>query len=311
MRIFKYGEIKNAPGGGVIALGFFDGVHSAHRSLLRETKNKAREIGAPFGIFTFSAESEIKVGSPRLYSTEERLDFFEELGADFAVVADFAAICTLSPEEFVGDALIDGLRARIAYAGFNFKFGRGASADSEDLIRLMRAHGRDAVICDEITDGGEVISATAIRGLIETGRIERANEILGTPYYVRGIVERGNGNGHSLGFPTVNTALDKKRVKPKNGVYRSAVSVRGRLYNGVTNIGSCPTLGEREIHAETYIIDFSESIYGETVRVYLLGYLREEKVFSSPKELIMQIEVDKKQTLDKNGEEKWQELGLK
>ena len=311
MRFFSYGELTRAPGGGVIALGFFDGVHIAHRRLLSEANERARKMGVPFGIFTFRAESGIKKGAPRLYSTEERIELFESTGADFAIVADFCEISSLSAEEFVKNVLIEGLGAAVAFAGYNFRFGRGAMGNADKLSALMRAHGGDAVICEEITSEGEAVSATVIRSLIEAGEIESANRLLGAPYFLRGRVIRGNGQGRSLGFPTVNTSLEEGRVVPRLGVYRSLVRIDGRLYNGVTNVGRCPTFGKREIHAETYIIDFHGDIYGESVTVYLVGYLREEKTFESADALIMQIEVDKNITIKKNEEEKWQELGLK
>ena len=311
MKVFGYEELKNAPSDGVIAIGFFDGVHSAHRRLISEAQSDARKRGVPFGILTFASESGIKKGISRLYSTEERLRIFKEVGADFTVSLDFEKICTLTPEQFVKDILIGGLGAGVAYAGYNFRFGKNAEGKADDLKALMEKYGKSAVICDEITYGGKTISSTVIRTMIESGDVERANLLLGAPYRISGETVRGNGKGHSLGFPTVNTSLTKDKVIPKNGVYRSLVKIKDEFYNGVTNIGVCPTFGEREVHPETYIIDFSKDVYGEDVTVFLLGYIREERTFCSEDELKMQIKVDIDTTIKKNGEEKWQELGLK
>lgn len=311
MTIYSYREINSAPRGGVIALGFFDGVHSAHRSLILEAKKRAEAIGAPLGIFTFSAESGIKKDTQRLYTTEERLGIIEGLSVDFAVVAEFSEICALCPEEFVGEVLISGLDAAVAFAGYNFRFGKGALGHARDLERLMTEAGRDAVICNEITRDGKRVSSTAVRSLIESGEMKEAAELLGSPYFLTGKVVKGNGQGRSLGFPTVNTPLRAGKVIPKLGVYRSLVKLPQGIYNGVTNLGVCPTLGERDAHAETYIIDFDGDVYGENVTVYLLEYLREERTFAGKEELIMQINIDKNTTIEKNGEEKWQELGLR
>ena len=311
MKIFRYGELLTAPRGGVFAIGFFDGVHSAHRRLLSEALKEARGSGSPFGIITFSSESEIKKASPRLYSTKERIEIFERLGADFTVLLDFEEIRDLSAEDFVKKILIDGLGATVAYAGFNFKFGKGAKGDADELSRLMKEQGARAVIFDEITEDGITVSATLIRSLIEDGQIGRANSLLGAPYSLRGEVVRGNGKGHTLGFPTVNTTLPENKVKPKRGVYRSIVALDEKTYLGVTNVGVCPTFEIREIHPETFIIDFTGDVYGKSVTVYLLGYLREEREFDSPEDLKMQIEVDINRTIKENGEEKWQVLGLK
>ena len=311
MKIFHYGELSEAPEGAVVAIGFFDGVHTAHRSLILKAQEVAREKGAPFGIVSFYSESEIKKESARLYSTEEKLLIFRSIGADFTVLLNFGEIRALSPEEFVKKILREGLRICAAAVGFNFRFGMNAGAGASELSSLMKEYGKDTVIFNEITHGGKTVSATLIRSLIEAGEIERANLLLGSPYFLSGKVVRGNGQGHSLGFPTVNTDIPEGKVKPKTGVYRSVATVDGRSYDSVTNVGVCPTFGKRNIHAETYIIGFSDDVYGKTVTVSLMGYLREEREFSSPEELKMQIEVDKNNAIKGNGEEKWQELGLK
>lgn len=311
MRILGYRELKDAPKDSIVALGFFDGVHIAHRKLLSDAKAMAKENGRHFGIITFSSESDVKKGSPRLYSTEERLGLFEKIGADFTVLLDFSEIKSLSPEDFVKKILVKGIHASTAFVGYNFRFGKGALADAIELSSLMKQNGRNTVICDEIKYEGAPISATLIRSLIEKGEIEKANLLLGSPYFISGVVTHGNGVGNSLGFPTVNTPFTEGKIIPKPGVYRSIVKIFQNLYNGVTNIGVCPTFDKREIHEETYVIDFKEQIYGENITVYLLGYLREERAFDSPEELITQIKVDVNSAINKNGEEKWQELGLK
>jgi riboflavin kinase/FMN adenylyltransferase len=135
--------------------------------------------------------------------------------------------------------------------------------------------------------------------------------LLGEPYFLTGIVSHGDGRGKALGLPTVNTDLPSEKLLPKKGVYRSAVCIGDRLFSGVTNIGTCPTFEERPTHAETYILDFSGDIYGKEIRVYLLEFIREEKHFKTPEELILQIKLDINYAIMRNGEQKWQELGLK
>ncbi len=310
MKIFKLNELPLTPLGGVVALGFFDGVHKAHREILKTARRKAEALGVPFGVFTFASESDIKKEAKRLYTTDERLEIIEGLGADFAVLADFAEIRSLSEEEFVKGLLIGKLNCDVAVAGYNFRFGKGALGDSEALFCLMEKSGRRAVIVEEVTVSGSPVSSTLIRSFIEEGRIEESNIMLGSPYAFFGKVVHGNNDGKKLGIPTVNTEIHNK-VTPKLGAYRSLVLFDGEIYNAVTNIGKCPTLGEREIHLETHMIGFSGDIYGKNVKIFLLGFLREERLFASEKELIMQINIDKNITLEENGVEKWQELGLR
>lgn len=294
-----------------MTLGFFDGVHIAHRDLISKAREIADSKGIALGVFTFSSEGGLKPGAKRLYSTKEKIEIFEGLGVDFTVVADFASISSLSAEEFVKTALVEQMGCRVAVIGFNFRFGKGASGDAEALRRLMAECGGECEVRRKLTMDGETICTTLIRSCLENGEVEKATALLGAPYRISSSAIHGRGVGKTLGFPTVNTRLEPWRVELKRGVYRTSVRTGGKMYNALTNIGICPTFDKREIHAETYILDFDGDLYGKTVDIYLLEFMREEKCFKSEKELIMQINIDKEQAVKKNGEIKWQELGLK
>ncbi len=295
----------------MLALGFFDGVHIAHRDLLNEARRIAAERSLPFGIFTFGSAGAIKDGVKRLYDDSEKAELFKSMGADFAVFADFGSISGLSPEEFVRDTLCADLGCRVCVAGFNFRFGKYAKGDSARLRELMAEEGCEAAICKEITDGGKTLSATLIRDLILSGEIEEASRLLGAPYYIKGRVSHGRRDGRKMGFPTVNIPIDEGKIMPKSGVYRSATVIDGRVYSAVSNIGSCPTFMGEEIRLESHIIGYEGDLYGREIRVYLLGYLRGERRFDSIDELKAQIELDKNRTIEENGEITWQDLGLK
>lgn len=296
----------------VLALGFFDGVHIAHRDLIDTARRIADERGLKLGIFTFKSSGNIKGGSVRLYGDGEKSEIFKSLGADFTVFSDFSAISDLSPEDFVKNILVSELNCRICVAGFNFRFGRGASAGESELRSLMEDAGGKAIIREEIKgQGGVTLSATLVRDLILSGEIKKANEILGSPYYIKGRVLHGRRIGRDIGFPTVNIHIDEGRIIPRLGVYRSAIPIDGRIFPGVTNIGSCPTFEERTVHLETHIIGYDGDLYGRELKIFLLDFLREEMVFSSVEELKMQINIDKNAVIKENGDIKWQDLGLK
>ena len=312
MKIYEYKTGDVLPVGDcAVAIGLFDGFHTAHRALIEKTKEEAKKKGFSSGLFTFVSNDSIKRGAKKIYSTKEKLKIAESLGIDFAVVADFLDISQLTAKEFVKSTLIRGLSAKVAAAGFNFRFGKGASGDASLLDRLMRESGGEAIVFDEYTHGGRAVSSTVIRELLTDGKMADATSLLGTPYFLTGEVSHGDGRGRSLGLPTVNTDIPEEKLIPRVGVYRSAVLISDRLYSGVTNVGTCPTFGERAPHAETYILDFSGELYGESIRVYLLEFLRDERHFDSADSLILQIKLDINYTIKKNGEEKWQELGLK
>jgi riboflavin kinase/FMN adenylyltransferase len=213
--------------------------------------------------------------------------------------------------EFVDRVLIGTMHAEVAVAGFNYRFGKGASGDAAKLQELMKERKKDTRILDEYTVDGETVSTTLIRRRLADGNMREVGTLLGAPYRIRGEVRHGRGVGKSLGFPTVNTTLNGGLAIPKYGVYRSATVIDGRIYSCITNVGICPTFGLSDAHAETYIIGYTGDLYGDSLDIYLLDYLRDEIKFSSPEALIMQINVDKERVINEFGEITWQELGLK
>ncbi len=311
MEILKYKyKTKYDKSPSVLVLGFFDGVTVAHRALIATAKEKAKEKGLPLSVFTFPSENPLKKDTPRIYSTEEKLILLERCGVDYVYLADFKSISALSPESFVNDVIIGDIGADFAASGFNFRFGKEARGTYKDLINLMEANGRGAIIEAELTDSGRTISASLIRSLLEKADIEEANRLLGAPYFLRGRVNKGLGEGRGLGFPTLNTEVSEQRCIP-TGVFRSAVPIDGKIYHAVTNIGLCPTLGERELHAETHLLGYEGNLYGRECEIYLLGFLRPEKKFESREELIFAVEKDKQRAIKENGELTCQKLGLK
>ncbi len=311
MDIYKYSRGKEIPhGGAVIALGIFDGVHIGHRSLLRRAKALADRLGMPFSVFTFPSENNRFKNTSPIYSTEDKLRLIESLGADSVVIADISEVANMSAEEFIYDSLIRDMRCRGAVAGYDFRFGKDRGGDAELLNRLLTSAGALCEIEDEVSYAGEKVSSTRIRNLLLAGDAEEAARLLGTPYFVTSTVKHGRGVGRELGFPTVNADFSALVPPLKNGVYRCVSVVDGVRYNSVTNVGVCPTFDLTESHIETHLIDFSGDLYGKNIRTFFLGYLRDEVRFKSEKELIMQIKVDKNNTIKKNGELKWQEIGL-
>ena len=278
----------------VAALGFFDGVHIGHRRLLDRVAEIARSRGLVPSVFTFSDDAlSFKPDAARLTDFSEKLDLFRAAGIERVYAADFPALSGLSPERFVSEILVGCLNVSVAVCGFNFRFGARASGDSETLVRLMRGAGGEAeVIASTLLDGA-VVSSSAIRSALAAGETDLANRMLGRPYAISGAVEHGRGYGHTEGIPTVNLPLAPHLAIPRKGVYRSRVAVDGTGYPAVTNVGTRPTFGGTGINCESYLFDYDGAdLYGRTVSVELLAFLRDEKKFDTPEELYRQIERD-------------------
>lgn len=292
MQIIKYPEQRAELPEIAIALGFFDGAHVGHRHLIERMKSEARARGLCSAIFTFPSESVgLKSGSYRLYDTEEKLQILSEFETDYIIVADFSALQSASPEEFVIDHLVKGLNVRLAVAGYNFRFGKRAAGGADDLSSLMSLAGGGAVILDEEKMDGVTLSTSVIRDALSRGECERATKMLGEPFFVNSTVVRGRGIGRAFGFPTLNTTKPEGLPLPR-GVYATVVTIGDRKFIGVTNIGVCPTFKPREEHLETMLLDFSETVYGERVKIAFVSRLRDEKVFPSPEKLKEQIDND-------------------
>ena len=308
---YKFGDaLPNMPKTSV-ALGFFDGMHLAHRHIISTTVAEAKQRGLCPAVFTFPVECElIKSSAPRIYTSEERAQIMEELGVEILVNADFASVCRLSPSDFVTRVLSDDLNCRLAVCGYNYRFGSKAAGDGLLLSSIMHSLGRDALVVEEKTLGGKTISSSSIRESLAKGLVADAAKALGAPYFIEGAVEHGRGDGKRFGIPTANLTLPDG-CPLASGVYLTAVVIDGEGYTALTNVGRCPTFGAREVHAETTILNYSKDIYGKNLRIYFIDKIRDERVFSGKDELVQRIEEDKRIAEIKGENIRWQEIGLK
>ena len=274
-----------------VALGLFDGVHIGHRAVLAEVLDVE---GLTPAVFTFSDEQALPKNAARLQTLADRCDLIEKIGVEDLFLADFSAVCALSPAAFVKTILKEQLNARLVSCGENFRFGNGGTGDVSLLKTLCEAEGIRVVVADTVLCDGEPVSSTRIRAALSDGDILTANRLLGHPFSLTGTVEHGFGRGEAIGFPTANLALRDGFATPRRGVYLSAVEIDGNVYSALTNVGARPTFGQAAPLCETTIFDYSGDLYSKDLRVSLARFLREERAFSSEEELKTQIEQDKK-----------------
>ncbi len=263
-----------------LALGFFDGVHIGHRSVIRSAVTEKGELKS--AVLTFSCGSILPMKRQALLNSDrQKSRLIETLGVDILICADFEELRGLSGEDFVSSVLREKLRAKKVFCGENYRFGKGASCGTEELRSYSEKHGIEVVVCSPVYDGGQPVSSTRVRRLIEEGAIEEANRLLSYPFEIEGVIERGNHIGSMLGFPTVNIPLMTNAVVPRFGVYESEIIIGGRPYRGATNIGVHPTVKEKSSPlCETFILDFDgEELYETEIRCRLIRFIRTEKKF--------------------------------
>ncbi len=274
-----------------VALGSFDGLHPGHRKVI-SLAAAAKSRGLVPTVFTFSENP--KAGGSGfgglLLPEEEKIRRIGEMGVERLYLADFEAIRSLSPEAFVSHILSGVCRAKTACCGFNFTFGLGGKAGSGELRRLCAAHGIETSVADAVLEEGGPVSSTRIRGLISEGRAGEAARLLGRPFAYESPVVEGRKLGRQLDTPTLNQTVPPELVRPKFGVYVSAVTIGETITFGVTNVGVKPTVGSDAVLAETWMPSYrGPDLYGRTVRVGLLEFLRPEKKFGSLAELRAEI----------------------
>ena len=297
---YDFRKVPRATGPGrVVALGFFDGVHLGHQSLLGLAAGKEACSGG--GALTFWPHplNLLRPGEapPLLMSLESKERAMAGLGLQFLAVQPFTRdFAELSPERFFREVLLDGLGAQTIVVGFNFSFGAGGAGTAAWLVEEAQRSGVQVLVMPPVTIEGELVSSSAIREHIRAGRVEQAATLLGRRFAVRGVVQRGDGRGHTIGFPTANVVYPAGIVVPAAGVYVVEATVRGRLLRGVANIGRRPTFYGRTAQAptslEVYLFDFSGDLYGVEMEVHFGHFLRPERAFPSVEELVGQIRND-------------------
>ncbi len=279
-----------------VAIGKFDGVHIGHRQLLARIQAQ-KEKGLASCVFTFDPAPAVFFGSSdglELSTGEEKRRIFEGLGIDvlveFSLTEETAA---MGPEDFVRRILAKRLNARYVAAGTDLSFGAGGAGDAALLQRLGGELGMEVCLIDKVCVDGRAVSSTYIRTLVEDGRMEPLERLLGAPYSVSGTVGHGRRLGRRLGFPTVNLLPEKGKLLPPNGVYDSRVILGGKVYRAVSNVGYKPTVSKERVRGvESYLYDFHEEAYGEFIQVQLLAFKRPEREFESLEALKCQLQQD-------------------
>ena len=296
IRLIVYHETEYTNLSQCIALGFFDGLHPGHKSVLEALAGE----GLRRAVLTFSQrpQSFLSGGAGgSLTTAEERLALFEAAGVEALYELDFEKMRAIGAEEFLV-LLRDTLSAKKICCGYNFRFGSGAKGDTALLKRFCDENAIELFVAPEVTFGGETLSSSAIRKKLENGEIETANRMLGRPFGFSLVVIHGRHLGTALGFPTINQILPPELARPKLGVYVSRVTVGTRVFRGVTNIGFKPTVGSDYCLAETNILGFEENLYGKRVRVELLSCLRCEQKFKDLDELRETVLRDRKKSAE-------------
>lgn len=280
----------------VLAIGIFDGVHIGHRRIISAAIREAKRRKEKSVVITFDPHpSKIlkpRMRIPSIMSASHRLKLICGLGADRCCVVRFdKKFSKLTPRDFAGKILSGKFKASKVFIGGNFAFGKGNSGNALSLKKLGREYGFEVKVIPMVKVGRNIVSSTAIRRHILTGKLDEAARMLGRPVAIYGTVVSGKKRGRLLGYPTANIDPHHEAIPPA-GVYAVRVRRGSRKYGGALFIGRRSTFGEKESVIEVHIFDFHEFIYREDIEVEFVKHLRGVRKFSNHQRLIEQIKRD-------------------
>jgi riboflavin kinase / FMN adenylyltransferase len=290
------GAADHALDGAVVAIGNFDGVHRGHRAVIAQARARAAALGRPAAALTFEPHprSFFRPDAPLFRLTDERakLRLLAATGLAGAIVLRFdAALAGLSAADFIARILVGRFAVAGVAIGFDFHFGLNRTGSPDYLAAQGAKLGFAVDVVPRFEDRGRPVRSGPIRAALAAGDVAEANELLGYPWFVTAAVVHGDKRGRELGFPTANLALDPG-CGLAHGIYAVRVGVGGRRYDGVASFGRRPMFDQGTVLLEAFLFDFSGDLYGETIDVAFIDWIRPELKFDSVAELVRRMDED-------------------
>ena len=282
--------------GAVVAIGNFDGVHRGHQAVIARACARATELKRPAAALTFEPHprSFFRPQEPLFRLTDERnkLRLLASTGLDGAIVLRFdAALAALSADDFVRRILIERLAVSGVTVGFDFHFGANRSGSPDYLASAGARYGFPVDVVPRFEDNGRPISSGPVRAALAGGHVADAAGMLGFPWFVSGEVVHGDKRGRELGFPTANMRLDPG-CRLKHGIYAVRVGVGERRYDGVASFGRRPMFDQGTVLLEAFLFDFDGDLYGQTIDVAFIDWIRPELNFPGVEDLVRRMDED-------------------
>ena len=298
----SFEELKS---GIAATIGFFDGVHIGHRFIIKQLNEIAQKANIPSAVITFHTHPRKVLQTdyvPELLTSfEEKLYQLSTTGIDYCIVIDFTKkLSEYSASSFIKEILVKQFYVKYLLIGYDHQFGKDRTDDFDAYKESGKSVGMEVVLANQLEEQKFHYSSTVVRKMLQNGQVKDAAQILQHNHRLKGVVIGGNKQGRELGFPTANLDLfDKGKIIPKEGVYAVRIEIENRIYNGMMYVGSRPTLfNQGELRLEANVFDFSGNLYGKTIVVEFVSYLREDMKFEQVKNLVEQLEKDKKAALE-------------
>ena len=282
--------------GGAISIGKFDGMHLGHSLIVNRLKSYAHQRQIPAILVTFDPPPAVllraEVDVQPICTLERKIELIRNFNIDAVVVIPTTReLLQQSAETFFYETIQNRFGAQVVVAGKNFSFGRDRIGTSDVIQLYGQWTGIEIDIVDPLQIGEERVSSSGIRRLIQSGQMERVNELMPLPYRMTGTVITGERRGRTLGFPTANLG-NVQTISPKQGIYATATWIEGKRYGSTTHIGTNPTFDIAVPKIEIFVHDFGGDLYGKQIGVDFLALLREPVRFDSAETLVRQMHAD-------------------
>jgi riboflavin kinase/FMN adenylyltransferase len=294
--VHGYRDVPREARGAVLAIGNFDGVHRGHRALLRSAAAIGRELGAPSGALLFEPHPHefFHPEEPHFHLTPlpQKLAILAAAGLELTVVLKFdASLAVLSAEDFVRKVIVEGLAARHVVIGHDFFFGRKRSGTPETMRAAAAEYGFGLTVIPPVAEDGEVFSSSAIRLRLAQSDVRGAARLLGRNWSIEGQVVGGAKRGTGLGFPTANVPLSRGTALG-HGIYAVRVKIDGESHEAAAYLGTRPTYDNGMPVLEVFLFDFDDDLYGKTIEVEFVDFIRPDRKFDSSDALVEQMQKD-------------------
>ena len=298
MKIFNSINIPKNYKISALAIGNFDGVHKGHQKVFKETKKFAKRKKIKFGVLTFTPLPTMffykDIQNFRLASEDQKIRLLKKHQVDFVINIKFnKSFSKISAKDFIKKIIYKKMNPQSLSVSNNFRFGRKRKGDVNLLKKFSNNFNYRLLKVNPFKYSGKIVSSTRIRKCLKNGNIEVANKLLSRTWFIDGEVLKGKQIGRKLGYRTCNIKV-KNYILPKIGIYAVKISVgdKKKIYGGVAYLGDRPTFEGKEIFLETNIFGIKKSLYKKKLRVYFLKFLRGDRKFKNPAQLIKQMNKD-------------------
>lgn len=286
MKVYQNIEDFKGVDNPIVTIGTFDGVHVGHQKIISRMKELAQKLNGETVLITFYPHPRLVIHPDsknlKFINTQERkIKLIEKTGVDHLIVIKFThEFSKLTSSNFIQKYLVEQIKTRKLIIGYDHHFGKNRLGDFKTLYDLGHQFGFDVEKIPAQDVENIAVSSTKIRKALETGKIQKANLLLGYEYSITGIVVEGQKIGRKIGFPTANIEqADEYKLITANGVYACRVEYEGKIFKGMGNVGVRPTVNNSDLTIEVNIFDFDKEIYDEEITIYFVDRIRDEVKF--------------------------------